>query len=63
MKAMTVRTTVDLSDQDEPRSQSNGTWNDEPDETLIDLFLELSISDRLRSLCRYVNAVQAFRTV
>lgn len=37
--------------------------NDAPDETLVDLMLQLSISDRLRSLCRYVNAIQGFRAI
>lgn len=33
------------------------------DETLIDLMLEQSISDRLRTVCRYVNALARFRPV
>ena len=38
-------------------------FDDAPDETLVDLLLEQSISDRLRSLCRYVNALARFRPV
>ena len=36
---------------------------DGPDETLVDLMLQLSISDRLRTLCQYVNAIQGFRAI
>lgn len=35
----------------------------EVDETLIDLMLEQSISDRLRTVCRYANALARFRPV
>ena len=35
----------------------------EVDETLVDLMLELTISDRLRALCRYVDALRRFRSV
>jgi hypothetical protein len=38
-------------------------FDDQPDETLVDLLLEQSVSDRLRSLCDYVNAIARFRTV
>jgi hypothetical protein len=44
-------------------STSEGSPNDAPDETLVDLMLQLSISDRLRSLCQYVNAIQGFRAI
>ena len=33
------------------------------DETLVDLMLEQTISDRLRSLCHYVNALARFGPV
>lgn len=33
------------------------------DESLVDALLEMKISDRLRTLSRYVNAVAGFRTV
>lgn len=46
-----------------PRSGRASDVDDEVDDTLIDLMLELSISDRLRSLCRYANALARFRRV
>jgi hypothetical protein len=45
------------------RSVAGRSLQDQPDETLVDLVLEQSISDRLRSLCRYVNALARFRPV
>jgi len=33
------------------------------DESLVDAMLAMKISDRLRTLTRYVNAVAGFRTV
>jgi hypothetical protein len=38
-------------------------FDDAPDETLADLLLEQGISDRLRSLSNYVNALARFRPV
>ena len=38
-------------------------FDDGVDETLVDLMLEQSISDRLRSLSAYVNALARFRPV
>ena len=38
-------------------------FDDEPDATLIDEMLRLKVSDRLRMLCRNVNALRRFRPV
>lgn len=38
-------------------------FNGAVDETLIDAMLAMKISDRLRTLSRYVDAVAGFRTV
>ena len=38
-------------------------FDDEPDTTLIDEILRLKVSDRLRMLCRNVNALRRFRPV
>ena len=37
-------------------------FDEKPDETLVDLMLEMKISDRLRSLCCYVRALQRLHT-
>jgi hypothetical protein len=60
-----------LMAESDPRQNEDGCavtavvrpFDDEPDETLVDLLLEQSVSDRLRSLCDYVNAIARFRTV
>lgn len=38
-------------------------FNGAVDESLVDAMLEMKISDRLRTLSRYVDAVARFRTV
>lgn len=38
-------------------------FNGSVDESLVDAMLEMKISDRLRTLSRYVDAVAGFRTV
>jgi len=38
-------------------------FNGSVDESLVDAMLEMKISDRLRTLSRYVDAVTEFRTV
>ncbi len=38
-------------------------FDEEADSTLIDEMLSMKISDRLRMLSRYVNAVQRFRRI
>ncbi len=38
-------------------------FNGSIDESLVDTMLEMKISDRLRTLSRYVDAVAGFRTV
>ena len=38
-------------------------FNRSVDESLVDAMLEMKISDRLRTLSRYVDAVAGFRTV
>lgn len=38
-------------------------FNSSVDESLVDAMLQMKISDRLRTLCRYVDAVAGFRSV
>ena len=59
MKAMQSRPHADPRE----RQSSRHRFDDEIDDTLLDLFLEQSLSDRLRSLCAYVNALSRFRPV
>jgi hypothetical protein len=38
-------------------------FDEKPDETLVDLMLEMKVSDRLRSLCCYVRVLRRFHSV
>lgn len=38
-------------------------FGDDVDDTLIETMLQLKLSDRLRTLCRYADAIARFRAV
>jgi hypothetical protein len=49
--------------QAEPAALAMHPFDEDVDETLVDLLLEQTISDRLRSLGGYVNTLAKFRPV
>lgn len=58
----------DVSERDEVEAVPAGipgfvAFNGSVDESLVDAMLEMKLSDRLRTLSRYANAVAGFRTV
>ncbi len=61
MPSRTVRSSVPINGV--PQEPLQRELDDEVDETLIDLCLEQTISDRLRSLSNYVSGLARFRPV
>jgi len=56
------RAEIDVAD---PRRDTPAVapFDDEPDMTLVDELLRMTMSDRLRTLTRYANALRRFRRV